>query len=365
MLKKLKKIVKNLLAIGFIRKAYVAANRLVLEVFASNRILATIYSLPAFITFNREQYAVLKGRRNYYRNLTKDRQTHVELRRNVHRLEKGMIMQPRRPIFARDYAGETVEFYEQAIRQYKADPASMDRMELEWAHDVIKRYFSLVQSGDKNVDAARKRFEATLEAFDYDAKEEKAPFIYKERPKSDITYEQLMDLAMQRRSVRWFQDKKVPRELIDKAFMIGRQSPTACNRLPYKFRVFDEPKLVKKVAGIPFGAGGYSQQIPTIVVVTGKLESYFSPRDRHAIYIDSSLATMGFLYGLETLGLSSCVINWPDFEPLEQKMQKALGLDTSDRVIMLVAVGYADPESGVPYSQKKDLDVIRSYNQID
>jgi hypothetical protein len=43
-------------------------------------------------------------------------------------------------------------------------------------------------------------------------------------------------------------------------------------------------------------------------------------------------------------------------------MQRALGLDASERVIMLIAFGYADPNGGVPFSQKKSIDSIRSIN---
>lgn len=361
MLKKAKKIAKQLLAVGFIRKTYNKLNRLTLEVAASNRLFGTLYSIPGLITFNREQFAVLRGRRNYYRNLTKDRATHVELRRNIHRLEKGMIMQPRRPIFARDYIGETIDFYKQAVRQYSDDKTSMDADEMAWAYSVLNRYFETVSAGDPSVDSAKKQFLETAEMYK-SSQTDKAPFVRKEGAKSNVAYDDLLKLAMQRRSVRWFQKKKVPRELIDKALLVGRQSPTACNRQPYELLIFDEPTKAKKVAGIPFGSAGYSHQIPTIIVVVGKLDSYFSPRDRHAIYIDASLAAMGFMYALETLGLSSSVINWPDFEPLEAKMQKELGLDTSERVIMLIAVGYADPAGGIPYSQKKTLETIRGYN---
>lgn len=363
MLKKLKNLAKNLLANPTIRSVYNLSNRLVLEVVASNRILASIYAIPGFLTFNREQYAVLRARRNYYRNLSKDRSTHVELRRNIHRLEKGIIMQPRRPIFARDYIGETVDFYEQAVLQCSTDPSSMDQAEMEWSHNVLKEYFAIVETGNSMVDDARNKFGDTEKIYEPSNKDKKAPFIRKDTEISGVSYDDILKLSMQRRSVRWFQDKKVPRELVDKALMVGRQSPTACNRLPYEFRIFDDPEMVKKVSGIPFGAAGYAHQIPTIVVVTGKLDSYFSPRDRHAIYVDSSLAAMAFMFGLETLGLSSSVINWPDFEPLEMKMQKTLSLDPSERVVMLIAVGYADPKGGIPFSQKKSLETLRTYNQ--
>ena len=116
------------------------------------------------------------------------------------------------------------------------------------------------------------------------------------------------------------------------------------------------------MAAIPFGAAGYGHQIPALAVLVGRLDHYFSPRDRHVIYVDGALAAMGFMYALETLGLSSSVINWPDFEPLEAKMQATLGLDYHERVIMLIAIGHADPEGLVPYSQKKPLDLLRRYN---
>lgn len=364
MLKKLKKIIKNLLAITWIRKTYETINRSILEVFASNRFFAAIYSVIGILTFNREQYAVLRGRRDYYRNYKKDRSSSVELRRNIHRLEKGMIMRPRRSIFARDYIGETIGYYEQVASRCSNSKSVMDATELQWAHDVLGRYFSLVEAGDRVIDDARRRYDNTLGSYVCDNYEVKAPHSHKDGQKCSISYDEMLKLSMQRRSVRWFKDKKVPRKLIDQALMVGRQSPSACNRLPYKFRVFDEPDLVKKIAGIPFGAAGYSHQIPTIIVVTGKLDNYFSPRDRHIVYIDASLAVMSFMFALETLGLSSSVINWPDFEPLEIKMQKTLGLDVSERVIMLVAVGFADPSGGVPYSQKKDLESIRTYNEL-
>lgn len=359
MLKRLKSIAKNLLAITWIRKTYEVVNRVFLETFGSSRILTHFYYFFAFLTFNREQAAVLRGRRNYYRNKKRPQLTHVPLRRNIHRLEKGLTMRPRRDVFARDYITETVEFYEHAVRQQSVAPQTLEQAELEWAHNVLTEYFRVNATGNPTVDAARARFEATT----YRAPSlEKIP--YPKKQLSTITYEQLSELALQRRSVRWFDDRPVPRELVDKALLVARQAPTACNRLPYEFRVFDDPEMVRTVSDIPFGAAGYSHQIPAIVVVVGKLESYFSPRDRHAIYVDSSLAAMSFILGLETLGLSSSVINWPDFEPLERKMQKTLGLAVSDRVVMLIAVGYAHPEGLVPYSQKKELDTFRAFNTL-
>lgn len=362
MLKKLKKLAKDVLAIDIVRRIYVGINRMILNIFASNRLFATIYSIPGLMTFNREQYAVLRGRRNYYRNLKQDnRASHVELRRNIHRLEKGLIMQPRRSVFARDYISETVDFYKHAVKQHNQAQNCGDIDELTWAHDVLERFFKAVDTENPIMKKAYTQFTAIPSIEGTDSK--KAPYLHKDIKQSSVTYQDMLALSTQRRSNRWFKNKKIPRDIIDKAMMVARQAPSACNRLPYEFKVFDDPELVKQVVNIPFGTGGYAHQVPAIVVIVGKLDGYFSPRDRHNIYVDSSLAAMSFMFALETLGLSSSVVNWPDFEPLEIKMQKALGLDPSERVIMSIVFGYPDEKGGIPFSQKKSLEVIRSYNQ--
>jgi nitroreductase len=364
MLEKLKNLAKRLLAIRAIRRSYDATMRVLTEFFGSHRLLSIPYSLLTLHTFNREQFAVLRGRRDYYRNLGRKRRTHTELRRNVHRLEKGISMRPRRAVFGLDYLEETIEFYERAVAGgHDGDGGGIDGMELSWAHDVIADYFSIVDHDNPVVARARARFLAcdTAPAARSPARK---PFLRREGPMSAIAYEDLLTLAMQRRSVRWFSPEPVSRDLVDKALMVARQGPTACNRLPYEFRIFDEPDMVRKVASIPFGSAGYAHQIPTVAVVVGRLNHYFSPRDRHVIYVDGALAAMGFMLALETLGLSSSVINWPDFEPLERKMQKALGLEYDERVIMLIAIGHADPDGLIPFSEKKSLDILRRYNDL-
>ncbi len=239
----------------------------------------------------------------------------------------------------------------------------MDESELRWAHDVLVDYFAAISIPDPAVDRARAVFEELPVPVPTDGTVR--PHEHGTLPETDITYDQMLTLAKRRRSVRWFLDKPVDRELVDQALLVARQSPSACNRLPYEFLVFDDPDQVKRIGSIPFGAAGYSHQIPTLIVVKGRLDDYFSPRDRHVPYIDASLAVMAFMFALETLGLSSSVINWPDFEPLERKMAKALGLAPYERVIMLMAVGHADPTGMVASSQKKDLDVLRVFNPLD
>ena len=116
------------------------------------------------------------------------------------------------------------------------------------------------------------------------------------------------------------------------------------------------------VGAIPMGIKGFYRNIPALAVLVGKLSAYVYERDRHIIYIDGGLAAMSFMYALETLGLSSVPINWPDIEFFEKKMEALLHLDIDERPIMLIGIGYADPEGQIPFSQKKSPKLLTQYN---
>jgi nitroreductase len=108
------------------------------------------------------------------------------------------------------------------------------------------------------------------------------------------------------------------------------------------------------------GTRGWSHNVPTFVVVVGTLSAFFSERDRHTIYTDASLAIMTFVLALETMGIGSCCVNWPDIDELEEKMASELSLAPHERPVMCLAIGRPDPAGLVPYSQKREPeDVLR------
>ncbi|QXD16192.1 nitroreductase family protein [Rhodocaloribacter litoris] len=312
-------------------------------------------------SFDREHRAVLVGRLAWERSRTAEGATSSLLRRNVHRLEKGLLMRPRRRLFALDYIEETFLFYEAAVlKQGEHLPLTVE--ELHWAHDVLREYFTVTDAHPR-LDGLRERF-FRLPQPSRPSQEDRPWRPYKRdlSVPPTVEYEDLLALAWRRRSVRWFLPDPVPRELIEKAIDVAKLSPSACNRQPFQFRVFDDPDLVPKVASLPGGTAGFYHQFPVIVVLVGELRNYYGERDRHLIYIDASLAAMSFVFACETLGLGTCCINWPDIEEDEKRAEEMLQLAPDQRPIMFIAVGFPDPEGMVAYSQKKPNSQICRYN---
>jgi nitroreductase len=324
-------------------------NRKMLPFFAKSRFSSSFYYCFFSRRFAREHQSVLLGRITYFKNSDAPEHSSVMLRRNIHRLEKGMIMRPQREIFAQGYITETVD---QFVKCYTAK--CLNSEEEKWAKEVLQRYFSLVGTSPI-IDTAKTLFFATVnnKVVD-DNKLQSVPYCHKDIVRADVNFEQFKQLCIQRRSVRWFQNKPVPKHLIENALSVATLAPSACNRQPFEFYLFNNPEDARKIGAIPMGTAGFSHNFQSVVVLVGDLAAYPYERDRHVIYIDGSLAAMQFMLSLETQGLSSCVINWPDIENLEKKMSKILKLSDNQRPLMVISMGYADPDGKIPFSQKKN-----------
>src|SRR5690606_1505877 len=118
-----------------------------------------------------------------------------------------------------------------------------------------------------------------------------------------------------------------------------------------------------KVSEIPMGTSTYAGQIPVMVFIIGDLAAYPEVRDRHLIYIDGSLWAMSFAYALETLGLSSCMINWPDISQKEKQLRDILNISDTQGCVICYAIGHADPSGGIPFSLKLPVSDFITYNR--
>lgn len=333
-----------------VKAAYIRVKYAKIRILSFSRLLTSFYYVFAS-SYHREQRAVVAGLRSHLKDV-KDDASFFLLRRNIHRIEKGLVLPNRRPIFALEYIGETIDYYGRCLNgcQQGVLPG-----EIDWATDVLHRYFDAVQ-GHPLVDTARETFRKLN-------RPEGTSSPYKRgMVSSPVTPEDFEKLVRQRKSVRTFLPKPVPRELVDKALAIAALSPSSCNRQPMRYRLFDEEPLLRTMAEMPLGTAGFADNIPMICALTGDLSAYSYERDRHSIYVDGCLSAMQFMLALETVGLSSCPLNWAEIDSLDRAFEKAAGLPPYERGIMFIAIGYADPEGYVAFSERKSLDELRCYN---
>ncbi|OOE62357.1 nitroreductase family protein [Salinivibrio kushneri] len=322
--------------------------KLIESFFSKTPKLASIYYAVFSKAMSYEAYTTLNGKKKFHSENTGAISV---LRRNIHRLEKGMIMIPRRDVFALDYIESTVDAYIFCKKKAK------DTDTIQWASDVLNEYFNIVSKDDFLERQYAKFKESSIGV----SCEGNHPFL-RGKVNTPVNYNELYKLSEIRRSVRWYQNKKVPHEAIDKAIELAKLSPSACNRQPYKMKIFSNANDVKEIASLPAGTTGFNHNFPMIIAFVGQLRNYYSEADRHIIYIDTSLFAMSFVLALESLGLSSCIINWPEDVVAERKANEKLKLDKDERIIFFMSVGYADEDKLIPYSGKKSIEELREYH---
>jgi len=324
--------------------------------FSKSPLLARLYFAFFNATYQREQFATLQGMQSYRKRIkSMNEQSNPLLRRNIHRLEKGLIMQPLKAVFALDYIEETQQAYELACKS-----SSHQHEELAWAKSVLSQYYKTVQLEES---ALLTRLASQFNQFicEDEPIENKAPYRHNELEKSNLTYQEFSQFINMRRSTRWFKQAPVCREKIKQAISLASQAPSACNRQPYEFYVVDQQPLLSQVSKLAIGGGGFASNIPCIIAVVGDYSCYEHERDRHVIYIDASLAAMQFMQALPTLALASCPMNWPELKVVDKKISQLLKLASYKKTVMLIAVGEPESEGGIPYSQKKSAEQLAHF----
>lgn len=338
-----------------LRKFLFEAGDLVFKLISKSSFLRKVYFVFLSSEFDDEMRGIVTGRLKYVENRSGKEDVNYFLRRSIHRIEKGLTMQPLRKIFALDYISQTVDVYVDLIGKGKKNS------EIEWAGDILEEYFG-VTSKHPVIDEAFEKYKKCHSLNLINNSSKMKPYKKGDLVSPRIDYLGLEELISVRRSVRWYDDKKVERHKIDKALLLALNAPSACNRHPIKYKVIDDKEQLLKVKDLPMGTAGFSDNIPVMVAVIGRLRAYPYSRDRHVIYIDGALSAMQFVLGLESQGISSCILNWPENKFKNEVSRKVLGLENDEKIIMWIALGYGDSDGLVPFSPKIPLDLFREYN---
>lgn len=280
------------------------------------------------------------------------------LRRNIHRIEKGLMMENRKEVFALDYIAQTAELFSTLCH---SDSKTQLSDLLVWSFDVLNEYFNVVAASVPEVERAQSIFRSA--GFERPVNAASCvPFKFRPLPDYRPMTEAFRQLAEHRKSVRWFdKDRRPSREQIDNAIRTAILSPSSCNRQAFEFHVFDKPQTVDKLMQTVPGAGGFRTDVPVAILVVADSAVSPSPSDHAVMYIDASLAAMTLIFALQSEGICSCALNWPDTPKLDAVARQLAGFNSTSRPVMLIAAGYPKEETMVACSCRKSLDEIREY----
>ncbi len=169
---------------------------------------------------------------------------------------------------------------------------------------------------------------------------------------------EFLELAKSRYSVRYFSNKQIENEKLNKILEAAKISPTAANKQPQKIYVLQSQQALQQINTVCkciFGA-------PTVLlIVADEMETWKNPfsTNYNTGDIDCSIVCTHLMLQAWELGIGSC---WVGYFDLAQ-VNKAMKLPDNEKIVAILPIGYpSDNAKPSPmHYARKDVDQIVKY----
>ncbi len=162
------------------------------------------------------------------------------------------------------------------------------------------------------------------------------PMLKTELPDQKHRSESLEAMIRNRRSVRLWKKRPVPREMIKQLLEAGTYAPSAFNRLPWRFFVVEtSPDLLKD--GDASNPGMFASA-PVIIYVAVDERLFF---EKYSGPLDAAFAMQNMLLMAHHLGLGTCLVYQGEFADVKE-LESEFGIPEYCKVYCAILLGYPD-----------------------
>jgi nitroreductase len=160
----------------------------------------------------------------------------------------------------------------------------------------------------------------------------------------------LVDVVLSRRSIRRYEQKDIPKGVLDRILEAGRQAPSAMNRQPWHFVVLTDYEIKKKLS-----RGLFNRHIKnSAFTLVGCASTGII--DRRWSAVSTSIALQNMVIAAWAMGVGTCWIG--DFK--EDQVKQLLKIPDKWKVVALVSFGY--PAEKPKAKRRKPLEKIFGFN---
>lgn len=166
----------------------------------------------------------------------------------------------------------------------------------------------------------------------------------------------VLEAIKKRQSVRSYQDKEIPEDILQQILEAGRLAPSANNKQHWKFIVVKDEDLRKKL--IPACKNQeFVGKVPVVIAGCGTNLEHIMSNGEHSYPIDLAIALDHMSLEAASLGLGTCWIG----AFYQDQVKEILGVPEDVRVVALMPVGY--PKELKNKKGRKPLSEIICYNK--
>ena len=277
-----------------------------------------------------------------------------------HKLEKGLSLKRIKPNFG--YESQLIKEILEVIKYYMKIYGSNDEIIL-CVYDALNDYYNWHKLRNLDIKENIQEFinnNNFLRLNNFSAKKGGSILIKKKETLEKIN-KPYYDFFNSRRSVRMFSKENFDNKIIIEAVKNSLNgTPSICNRNINKIYIVEEYSKRKMILSLQNGNSGFGINAPKLLIITSKLNCFFSPTERRAPYIAGGMFSMSLLYALHSSNLACCSLNWDVNPEKDIKLRNILGLK-DETIIMLIAVGNYLDEYKVAISKKKSWKNVINY----
>jgi len=134
----------------------------------------------------------------------------------------------------------------------------------------------------------------------------------------------------ERRSVRKYKDKEIPKEILEELIDCARLAPSARNDQPWEFIVVTEKEILKKL-GDTVTTGSFIGDAAACIIVCGKENGH--------LVEDGCAATENIMLAAHSLGIGTCWVAGVN-RNYNDEAKKILGIPADLDVVAFIPLGY-------------------------
>ena len=161
----------------------------------------------------------------------------------------------------------------------------------------------------------------------------------------------LIDSILSRRSIRKYEPRDIPEDVLRQILEVGRQAPSAVNRQPIRFVIVNDHEIAKEFSSDLFNR--FIKDAPAVIVGCADVNSLLT--GKWAV-VDATIAMQNMVIAAWTLGVGSCWIGAFN----EKKVKEALKVPDKWRVVALITLGY--PAEQPKPKKKKAFEELFNFN---
>jgi nitroreductase len=163
----------------------------------------------------------------------------------------------------------------------------------------------------------------------------------------------LLDVILSRRSIRNYENKEIPQEILHQVLEAGRQAPSAVNRQPIHFIVVTDIQAKNELSKSLFAK--HLKNAPIVIVGCADEKSLLT--GKWAV-VDTTIAMQNIVIAAWTFGIGSCWIG--SFS--EEKVKGLFKIPGKWKVVALLTLGYPAEEPKV--KNRKSFEELFSFNKF-